>query len=92
MLQGSFQDTSESILESRGVGGCWTITEHPGFRDDDDNCRIFSKVRSETGDDVIKFIIDPARLGFTLCKWLDAGLSQFVLGKLRSHFWSPQID
>lgn len=31
-------------LESRGVGGCWTITEHPGFRDDDDNCRIFSKV------------------------------------------------
>lgn len=31
-------------LESRGGGGCWTITEHPGFRDDDDNCRIFSKV------------------------------------------------
>lgn len=79
-------------LESRGVGGGWTITERPGFRDDDDNCRIFSKVRSEPGDDVIGFIIDLARSGFTLCKWLDAGLSQFVMGKLKESLLVPQID
>lgn len=47
--------------------------------------------RCESGDNVIKFVIELARFGFNLCKLLEAGLSQFVLGKLRSHFWSPRL-
>lgn len=47
--------------------------------------------RCESGNNVIKLVIELASFGVTLCKLLKAGLSQFVLGKLRSHFWSPTL-
>lgn len=36
--------------------------------------------RCESSDNEIKSGIELARFGFTLCKLLEAGLSQFVLG------------